>query len=215
MRGNPINYDKKYNKNSSIFGKAKLDSDLRKYLNLLNGKNVLDLGIGGGQNSILLSDLGYNVTGIDYSVKALDTCKSRCSKIHLVQSDIREYNIEPNKYDLIMSRCVLHYLHKDDINLIIQNIKSSLKPGGIVYLVLFSTNDDDFNIKYNSANFTNLPNNIFHHEISDTYFSYFTKSEVLQIFSDFKTLLISDEYSLDLFHDKPHYHGIIKYIGTK
>ena len=41
------------------------------------------------------------------------------------------------------------------------------------------------------------------------------EEEILKLFSDFTTISISDEYSLDLFHGEPHYHGIIKYIGQK
>ena len=43
MIGNPVNYDKEYNGNSPIWGKSKLDNCLRRYLNLLEGKNILDL----------------------------------------------------------------------------------------------------------------------------------------------------------------------------
>ena len=53
-------------------------------------------------------------------------------------------------------------------------------------------------------------------KVSDnTYSSYFSKKEILELFSDFNTILISDEYSMDLGHGNPHYHGIIKYIGQK
>ena len=45
--------------------------------------------------------------------------------------------------------------------------------------------------------------------------SYFTKKEILDLFADFKTIMISNEFSLDLSHDNPHYHGTIKYIGRK
>ena len=54
MIGKPIDYDKKYNKNTTIWGKSTLDMSLKQYLKLLEGKNVLDLGIGEGQNSIAL-----------------------------------------------------------------------------------------------------------------------------------------------------------------
>ena len=43
----------------------------------------------------------------------------------------------------------------------------------------------------------------------------FLKNEILEIFSDFTTISIIDEYSLDIEHGTPHYHGLIKYIGKK
>ena len=215
MIGKPINYDKKYIANSHLWSKPILDNDIKKYLKLLDGKNVLDLGIGEGQNSIPLSKLGYNITGIDSSKKALEICKNSSSNIKLFEGDIRNFNIEQNKYDFIMSRCVLHFLHKNDVYDIIKNIKNNLKPNGLVYISVFSTDDPSLKFKIRTPDFDILENNIFYKVLDDTYSSYFSKDEILKLFSDFNTILISDEYSMDLGHGNPHYHGIIKYIGQK
>ena len=214
MIGNPVNYDKKFKDNFPIFP-AKFDPVLKRYLHLIPGKEVLDLGIGQGTDSIPLAELGFNVTGVDYSIKCLEICKNNCNKLNLVHSDIRFFNIEKNKYDLIKSRCVLHFLHKNDIYDIIKNIKNNLKSDGLVYISVFSLEDPSFNFKCNNPDFDTLENNVFHKISDDTYSSYFSKNEILELFSDFNTIFISDEYSLDLGHGTPHYHGIIKYIGKK
>ncbi len=214
MIGNPVNYDKKYKGDFPIFP-AKFDPELRRYINLLEGKDVLDLGIGQGRNAIPLAELGFNVTGVDYSEKCLEICKKNCSKLNLFHSDIRTFNIEKNKYDLITSRFVLHFFHKDDCFQIINNIKEGLKPNGLVYIYVFSTEDPKFVKCTNSSEFENLKNNIFHNTLNDTYVSFFTKQEIESIFSDFETISISQEYCLDLGGLEPHYSGFIKYIGRK
>lgn len=215
MIGKSINYDKKYS-NNAIWGKPHLDSELKRYLNLLNKGNVLDLGIGEGNNSIILADLGFNVTGVDNSKNALDICNNgKNDNLSLIQDDIRNFKIQNNYYDLIMSRAVLHFLHKDDVKNIIHDIKSNLKNNGLVYITVFSINDDSMNKKLANNAFEKLDNNIFHNKLNDTYISYFTKDEILKLFDGFETILISDEYSLDLVHGEPHYHGIIKYVGKK
>ena len=137
MLGNPVNYDKKFKENFPIFP-AKIDLELKRYLNLVPGKEVLDLGIGQGRNSIPLAELGFNVTGVDYSTKCLEVCKNTCNKLNLVQSDIRTFDIEKDKYDMIISGYVLHFLHKNDSYQIIKNIKNNLKNNGIVYISVFS-----------------------------------------------------------------------------
>ena len=124
MIGNPVDYDKKFKKNFPIFP-PKFDIELRRYLSLLKGKDVLDLGIGQGRNSIPLSNLGFNVTGVDYSTKCLDICKENCSNLNLIKSDIRNFCIEKDKYDLILSRCVLHFFHKDDSYKIMDSMSSN------------------------------------------------------------------------------------------
>ena len=215
MLGNPVNYDKKFKNSSLPFLEPKLDVELKRYLSLIPGKCVLDLGIGKGQNSIPLSNLGFDITGVDFSHKCLEECRKINSNLNLIQSDIRKFEIEPNKYDLILSRYVLHFLHKDDSYKIFDSIKENLKENGLVYITLFSEEDPILEYRHKIEDFELLDNNITHNKVLDTYTSFFTKEEVLQIFSDFNTLYISQEYSLELLRDDPCYHGVIKYIGQK
>lgn len=214
MIGNVVDYDKKF-KNNFPKIPVKLDFELKRYLNLLPGKEVLDLGIGQGINSIPLSNLDFNVTGVDYSTKCLEICKNTCPKLNLIRSDIRNFNIEKDKYDLILSRCVLHFLHKVDSYKIIQNIKSNIKDKGLVYINVFSIEDPKFIRSSISSDLEKLDNNILHNKIYDTYVSFFAKDEILNLFSDFKTIFISEEYSLDQGKEIPEYFGLIKYIGQK
>ena len=214
MIGNPVNYDKKFKENFPKFP-AKLDLELKRYLNLVPGKKVLDLGIGQGRNSIPLAELGFNVTGVDYSTKCLEICKNTCNKLNLVKSDIRTFDIEKDKYDIILSGYVLHFLHKNDSYQIIENIKNNIKNNGIVYISVFSLEDPRFNKPSTSSDFEILDNNILHNKVNDTYVSFFSKDEVLNLFSDFKTIFISEEYCLEQNVETPRYAGVIKYIGQK
>ena len=214
MLGNPVDYNKKFKENFPKFP-AKLDLELKRYLSLVPGKEVLDLGIGQGRNSISLAELGFNVTGVDYSTKCLEICKNACNKLNLVQSDIRTFDIEKDKYDMILSGYVLHFLHKNDSYQIIENIKNNIKNNGIVYISIFSLDDYRFNKHSTSSNFETLDNHILHNKINDTYVSFFSKDEVLNLFSDFKTIFISEEYCLEQNVETPRYAGVIKYIGQK
>ena len=92
MIGNPINYDKKQT-DKLPNTQAKIAPELRRYMKLIEGKEVLDLGIGQGQNSIFLSNFGFQVTGVDYSKQALEISKENCPNLNLVQDDIRNFNI--------------------------------------------------------------------------------------------------------------------------
>ena len=214
MIGNPVNYDKKFKENFPKFP-AKLDLELKRYLNLVPGKEVLDLGIGQGRNSIPLAELGFNVTGVDYSTKCLEICKNTCNKLNLVKSDIRTFDIEKDKYDMILSGYVLHFLHKNDSYQIIKNIKNNIKNNGIVYISVFSLEDPKFSKHSTSSDFEILDNNILHNKVNDTYVSFFSKDEVLNLFSDFKTIFVSEEYCLEQNVETPRYAGVIIYIGQK
>ena len=193
------NYSKSKNENTQ----PKLAPELRKYIKLLNGKEVLDLGIGKGYNSVLLSNFGFNVTGVDISNESLKYIEENfdCSNLTLINKDVREFEIEKNKYDLILSSNVLHFISKEDFLKIIKKIKENLKEDGLIYISVFSKEDPSSKLNKDFK--------------ENTCISYFSKEEILDIFSDFTTILISDEYSLDLVHGNPHYHGMIKYVGKK
>ena len=163
---------------------------------------------------LILLGHGFNVTGVDLSNTALEACKD-VPNLTFVQDDIRNFNIEKDKYNLIISRCVLHFLHKDDVHEIIKNIKEGLCPGGMVYVSVFSIADSGFKKRELNSDYDELDNDIFYKTTENTYMSYFTRKEILNLFADLKTIMISDEFSLDLSHDNPHYHGTIKYIGRK
>lgn len=181
----------------------KMAPELRKYIKLLDGKEVLDLGVGKGYNSVLLSNFGFNVTGVDISKESLKYIEENfdCANLTLINKDVREFEIEKNKYDLILSSNVLHFIPKEDFLKIIKKIKENLKEGGLIYISVFSKKDPSLKLNKDFK--------------KNTCINYFSKDEILDTFSDFTTILISDEYSLDLGHGKPHYHGIIKYVGKK
>lgn len=103
----------------------KMAPELRRYIKLLNGKEVLDLGVGKGYNSVLLSNFGFNVTGVDISNESLKYIEENfdCSNLTLINKDVREFEIEKYKYDLILSSNVLHFIPKEDFLKIIKKIK--------------------------------------------------------------------------------------------
>ena len=67
---NAFNYDNKEDEKFPII-QVQFDIELKRFLHLVLGKEVLDLGVGQGTNSIPLFKQGYNITGVDCSAKCL------------------------------------------------------------------------------------------------------------------------------------------------
>ena len=132
-----------YTKSKTENTQPKMAPELRKYIKLLNGKEVLDLGVGKGYNSVLLSNFGFNVTGVDISNESLKYIEENfdCSNLTLINKDVRKFEIEKNKYDLILSSNVLHFMPKEDFLKIIKKIKENLKEDGLIYISVFSKED--------------------------------------------------------------------------
>lgn len=109
-------------------------------LNLLgeiDGLSVLDLGCGGGHNSVALASRGAVVTGIDFSEAQLSLARARASQhgleIAFVNSSIEQY-LEDNRrsFDVIFSCFALEYI--PDQGLIIGLAARALRAGGSLVL---------------------------------------------------------------------------------
>lgn len=68
---------------------------------------VLDIGMGQGRNSLFLARLGWDVTGVDVSDKAIDLAKKEAArrglKVNCVVSDFSEFEVGKDKWDLIVA----------------------------------------------------------------------------------------------------------------
>ncbi len=94
--------------------------------------NILDIGCGGGILCEPLAKLGFDVTGIDLSKKAIEVAKKHSKKNHLKINYINNsfFNYKFNKrFDIITGMEVLE--HVDEIELFIQKVKKNLKNKGL------------------------------------------------------------------------------------
>ena len=67
---------------------------------------ALDVGMGQGRNSLFLARLGWDVTGVDVSDKAIDLAHQEATrlglKINCVVADIAAFDVGKAKWDLIV-----------------------------------------------------------------------------------------------------------------
>lgn len=75
------------------------------------GLKALDIGTGGGFYAVILSELGFRVTAIDYSDKMLNNAVMNSSKlgyrdIDFIKMDAQKLEFEDNSFDFIISRNV-------------------------------------------------------------------------------------------------------------
>jgi SAM-dependent methyltransferase len=100
-----------------------------------NKKKVLDLGCGDGFFSRMLLDEGYNVTGIDYSKRAIQFSQAINKEGRFIEGDIRTLNLK-EKFDQASFIAVLEHIHPKYQEGILKNIHSLLnKEGNLIILV--------------------------------------------------------------------------------
>lgn len=79
-----------------------------KYVKPSNGKRALDIACGTGRNTHYLAKIGYEIDAVDISDYALSQI-SPTNKIHTIESDLTNYSIRPNTYDLMIN---INYLER-------------------------------------------------------------------------------------------------------
>lgn len=198
----------KYNK---IYSFSNISEDLKpsQILNLiwksfLPNSSILDLGCGQGADSLFLVKNNFSVTAIDSSDVAIHQMKVKkdefgLDNLKLICEDIQDFNIEKDRYQVIICRNILNFLSKDKAIEIIKNLQNNIQKGGYIIIEVFTKNDPSF--------------------LSDNKFiSYFEEQELLSIFSDYKIIYYLENTVLDPGHPgflNPHKHGVAKIIAQK
>jgi SAM-dependent methyltransferase len=110
------------------------------FANAINAKKIIDLGCGTGLLTIPLSELGYQVIGVEPAESMLDIAKQKPNSktIKWLKGDALDLS-EENADLVIMTAHVAQFLLEDEYFLCcLQSINKSLKKGG--YLVFDSRN---------------------------------------------------------------------------
>jgi len=110
---------------------------LLNYIKHVNVGYALDIACGVGRNTHFLAESGFNVDAIDLSDYALSQVKDD-EKINKIEVDLDSYNLEVNKYDLIIN---INYLSRR----LFPQMKEALKSGGIMIFETFIVAHGDFN----------------------------------------------------------------------
>lgn len=195
----------------------KPDFVLAHFLELFPRGNVLDLGMGEGRNAIFLAEKGFAVEGVDLSKTAVDRCiklaKERNVFVNAHVGDLRDFKIGEAKYALIVAAgASLNFLRKDEIEELVKKMKKGVQKGGFIFISVVST-DDPFCKKLRGQQVP-VEKNTFYVSRLGSHVHYFTFGEIKKLFKDMQTIFHLKGLELD-FHNTPHYHDIIYYLGKK
>jgi SAM-dependent methyltransferase len=107
---------------------------------LIRGK-VLDVGCGTGEHTMLLTRLGYDVLGIDFSPHAVEqarrNAKAKGVAARLEVADATNLGDEP-RYDTIVDSALFHIFDDADRPKYVASLHNACRPGGIVHVLALS-----------------------------------------------------------------------------
>ncbi|MBA1437944.1 MAG: class I SAM-dependent methyltransferase [Epsilonproteobacteria bacterium] len=109
---------------------------VKKYAKMAKVGKALDIACGQGRNTHFLEELGFEIDAVDLSDYALSQVKES-EKINKIDTDLDQYMLEKNRYDLVMN---INYLNRRFFH----QIKEALKPNGVVIFETFIIAHGDF-----------------------------------------------------------------------
>ena len=107
---------------------------------VISGK-VLDVGCGAGEHTILLTRLGYDVLGIDYSPHAVDQARENAAAkgvdARFEVGDAMNLGDE-QVYDTIIDSALFHIFDDTDRPKYISSLHAACRPGALVHVLALS-----------------------------------------------------------------------------
>ena len=137
---------------NDVFNKQKgdmpiYDDWLDKYLSEIKDVStpILDLGCGMGNNSLYLTQKGFNVIACDYSYVALESVNKNIPTATTKYVDIsKKLPFKNMEFSVVVADLSLHYFDNKTTIKIMKEIKRILKNGGYLFARVNSINDVNY-----------------------------------------------------------------------
>ena len=109
----------------------------------LEGKgDALDVGCGNGKTSSKLIDLGYHTKGVDFSAKAVESCRELLGENASFEvSSATDLPFPDGSFDYITAVHVLEHLTDEELSTAVSEFTRILRPGGYVFTRTFTDGD--------------------------------------------------------------------------
>lgn len=115
----------------SLLQQKELDKFIEATRHIKNAR-ILDLGAGSGIYAKYFKNQGLDVTCIDISPEMVELCLNK--NLHAKVMDFYDLKYEDNTYDAIWSMNTLLHVPKSSIDVVLNEVKRTLKDNGIFYL---------------------------------------------------------------------------------
>ena len=177
-----------YNQNAKEFSEKfkllmddlKKRDEFQRFIDLLRGKTVLDLGCGSGDHSLYFKEQGLDVTAVDLSEEMILLCKEKGLKTFLM--DIENLEFQEVFFDGIWAVTSLLHLPKQKVSSVIKKLNLLLKPEGILYVCVKEGKGESL-VKDAIGN-------------TSRFFAFLTEEEMKRLFEDYFVLIENKKVQL-------------------
>ena len=170
----------------------KVDDWLEKFDDIIMGtqKPILDLGCGGGNDTLYLISKGKQVISCDQSSSAINNIRKNFPEVY----DAKCFNMldglpfEDEAFDVVIADLCLHYFLKSDTEKILNDIRRILTPGGQLILRVNSIND----VLHGAGQGPEIEHHVFEME-GKTIKRFFNEEDIRSFFKDFTIEYLKEE----------------------
>ena len=104
--------------------------------------DALDLGCGNGKTVSTLVDLGYSVTGVDFSEEAVGLCRASYGDgARFVAADLLDLPFADGSFDYVTAVHVLEHIDEGDMPRAASEIARVMRPGAYLFIRSFTPAD--------------------------------------------------------------------------
>jgi len=118
-------------KHKNLFDLYRRD-EFKRFIEFIQGKNILDLGSGNGEHADYFRKNGFIVTCVDLSDKMIELCKGK--GLNAFVMDIENLEFDDNLFDGIWAVTSLLHVPKPKLFVVIDKLHKILKDKGILYV---------------------------------------------------------------------------------
>ncbi len=105
---------------------------------------LLDLGCGGGRDSLYFTRRGFRVAALDVLESGRQQAKFKKAGVEFIKNDIREMKLKSGSFDYIFAHLSLHYFSDKEISEITNTLYEALREGGYLFVKCKSIADPLF-----------------------------------------------------------------------
>ena len=189
---------------------------LKKFLPQITPGKVLDIGSGSGKNSIFLAKNNFEILAIDSEQECINKLSALSKKeglgIKVQKTDIRNFKFY--KYSSILALNCLQFMKKSERNILIDKIKGSIEPAGLIFVSVFTIQDNSYK-QFLKKNKQPVEENTFYSKNNDQYWNFFNPNELKSYFKNNFEILYYNEKIIEDAHPIPHQHGIAEIVVRK
>jgi SAM-dependent methyltransferase len=163
------------------------------FLQKENRHSFLELGSGTGKDSLFFNENGLNVTCVDLSPQMVKFCQQKGLSAQVM--DMADLQFSADSFDVVYSFNSLLHIPKNELSIVLENIKRVLKPNGVFHLGIYGSDQESEGIWEEDF------------YVPKRFFSFYSDEHLQEITSQYFDLISFKRLTVD--NSKTHFQRLI------